>query len=192
MRALSLIILIAASVSPFVSAQTGAMWLDRPMTPWNQTVASVPSVQAGSEAQRVLERRCGSSSLSTSASADAIRKAGWVPLLHFDRGIVREDVEVIGGMTAASPGCEPTTFNLFMFVGGKFAGTLSPIVMTHSRDGVAGAVRITGADAATAEFARYTDKDTECCPSSRVRVTYRIDRAGSQPVLTPVDLRALR
>lgn len=192
MRARLLTMLIATSVWPSLSAQTGATWLDRPMTPWNQTVTSVPSAQAGTEAQRVLERRCGSNSLSTSASAEAIRKAGWVPFLHFDRAVVRDDVEVIGGMTAAGPGCEPTTFNLFMFVAGTFAGTLSPTVMSQSRDGVAGAVRITGADAVTAEFARYTAKDTECCPSSRVRVTYRIERAGVRPTLSPVDIRTLR
>ena len=95
-------------------------------------------------------------------------------------------------MTAANPGCEPTTFNVFVFSGGKFAGTLSPTVMTQGRDGVAGAVRLTGPDEVTAEFARYDGKDTECCPSSRVRVTYRIELAGSQPSLAPLDMRTLR
>ena len=93
---------------------------------------------------------------------------------------------------AASPGCEPTMFNLLVFVGGTFAGTISPIVMGQGRDGVVGAVRVTAADALTAEFARYTTKDTECCPTSRVRVTYRIERAGPQPTLVPVDIRTLR
>ena len=192
MRALILAVLLATSLSPGMSAQTGIMWLDRPMTPWNQTVTSVPTAPAGSEAQSALERRCGSSSLSASPNGGSVRKAGWVPFLHFDRAIVRDDVEVIGGMIAASAGCEPMTFNLFVFAGGKFAGTLSPIVMTQARAGVAGAVRITSADAVTAEFARYTGKDTECCPSSRVRVTYRIDRATPRPILIPLDLRTLR
>jgi len=182
--------LIATSVIPAVSAQTGTMWLDRPMTPW--TATTMPTAEAGSEAQGVLERRCGSSSLSTSSNAEALRKSGWVPFLHFDRAIVRDEVEVIGGMTGASPGCEPTTFNLFVFAGGQFAGTLSPTVMTQGRDGVAGTVRLTAPDAMTAEFARYTGKDTECCPSSRVRVTYRIERSGSQLSLAPTEMRTLR
>jgi len=62
----------------------------------------------------------------------------------------------------------------------------------EGRDGVVGAVRVTGPDAVTAEFARYTTKDTECCPASRVRVTYRIERAGPQPTLVPLDIRTLR
>jgi hypothetical protein len=186
-------ILIAAALIPTLSAQTSTSWLDRPLTPWNQPVAVIPSAQAGTESHGELERRCGSNSLTASPTAAAIRKAGWVPFLLFDRAIARDGVEVIGGMTAAAtPGCEPAMFNLFVFVGGTLAGTISPIVMEQGRDAVVGAVRVTGADALTAEFARYTTKDTACCPSSRVRVTYRIERAGSQPTLVPTDIRTLR
>jgi len=187
MRAL-LILVVAATT---VSAQSDTSWLDRPLAAWSQVPGAVPPARAGTESQSALERRCGSSSLTASAAAQAVRSAGWVPFLHFDRAIARDDIEVLGGMTAAtSPGCEPTMFNLFVFVGGTFAGTISPIVMGQGRDGVAGAVRVTAADALTAEFARYTTKDSECCPSSRVRVTYRIERA--QPTLVPTDLRTLR
>jgi hypothetical protein len=192
MRALLVLLPLALPLIPGVSAQTGTTWLDRPMASWNQQASIVPRAQTATELQAALERRCGSSSLSTSTNAEAVRKAGWVPFLHFDRAIARDDVEVIGGMTAAAPGCEPTTFNLFVFVGGKFAGTLSPVVMTQGRDGVAGAVRVTGADGATVEFARYTAKDTECCPSSRVRVTYRIERTVSRATVVPAEIRTLR
>ena len=191
MRDLLILVVAATLLPPTVSAQSGTSWLDRPMTAWNQLPTAVPSAQAGPESPGVLERRCGSSSLTASPAASAVRKAGWTPFLHFDRAIAQDGVEVIGGMiAAATPGCEPTTFNLFVFVGGRFAGTISPVVMGQGRDGVVGAVRVTGTDALTAEFARYTTRDTECCPSSRVRVTYRIDRA--QPTLVPLDLRTLR
>ena len=63
--------------------------------------------------------------------------------------------------------------------------------MTTARDGVIGAVRIVDDTALTAEFARYTANDSECCPSSRVKVTYRIDR-GQAAVVTPVSSQALR
>lgn len=191
MRSLICIAIAFLSVAT-LSAQAGASWLDRPMTSWNQPASVVPAAQAGTESQGALERRCGSSSLASSTTAGPLRTAGWVPFLHFDRAIARDGVEVIGGMTTANPGCEPTIFNLFVFVDGRFAGTISPAVMTQSRDGIAGTVRIIGADSLTAEFARYTPKDTECCPSSRVRVTYRIERAGSQPTLVPLDRRTLR
>ena len=193
MRALLILVVAVTLLPTTVSAQSDTSWLDRPLASWSHAPGTAPQARAGTEAQSALERRCGSSSLTASAAAEALRKAGWAPFLHFDRTIARGDIEILGGMTAAaSPGCEPTVFNLLVFVGGTFAGTISPIVMEQGRDGVAGAVRVTAADALTAEFARYRAKDAECCPSSRVRVTYRIERAGSRPTLVPLDLRTLR
>ena len=97
-----------------------------------------------------------------------LRRARWVPFLHLDQAIARNGIEVVGGMTAATPGCEPTAFNLFVFAGGRIRGHLITATMTPSRDGAAGAVRITGVDTMTVEFARYMPGDAECCPSSRV------------------------
>ena len=172
-------------------AQSGA-WLDKPLTGWNQN-GTMPPRGSGSESREALARRCGTAGSKVSANASgALGKPGWVPFLHVDRQIVRDDIEVVGGMSAAGPGCEPTTFNLFIFVGGVFAGTLSPVAMTPARDGVAGAVRIVSADAITAEFARYTPSDAECCPSSRVRVTYRIERSSGRATLVASDARPLR
>jgi hypothetical protein len=174
-------------------AQAGSTWLDRPMTTWSEPDKGVPSAQLGTEAQAALDRRCGSSSLAKSATADAVRKAGWVPFLHFDQAISRDDIEVIGGMTAATtPGCEATIFNLFVFVAGRYAGTMSPVTVTRNRDGDVGAVRITGPDSLIADVARYTPTDTECCSSLRVRVSYRIDRSGKQPVLIATEARRTR
>ena len=69
-----------------------------------------------------------------------------MPFLHLDQAIARNGIEVIGGMTAATPGCAPERFNLFVFAEGKFAGT----VASESDDAIAGrpagAVRVTGAD----------------------------------------------
>ena len=172
-----------------LSAQTGA-WLDQPMTAWNPPAGAVPASGIGASEQTALESRCGSAG--TAASSDALRRKNWVTFRHLDQSFERGDVEVIGGMTGATPGCEPTLFNLFVFVGGRFAGTVSPTRMIQSRDGAAGAVRITGADVLTVEFARYTDGDPDCCPSSRVRVSYRIERTGAGPTLVATDTRQVR
>ena len=64
--------------------------------------------------------------------------------------------------------------------------------MKPSRDGAAGAVRITGDDTMTVEFARYMPGDAECCPSSRVRVSYRIEKTGAGPTLVATDTRQVR
>ncbi|HEX5110516.1 MAG TPA: LppP/LprE family lipoprotein [Vicinamibacterales bacterium] len=182
------IVAIAAS-SP--RAQSPAGWLDSPLAQWNQSVATLPAPSTGAESPSALACRCGSNA-AKGPSADAVSKAGWVPFLHQDRPLVRDDLEVLGGMSSASAGCEASVFNLFVFAAGRYAGTIAPAAMTTARDGAVGTVRFTGADALTAEFARYTPGDTECCPSSRVRVTYRIDRSGGRPVLVATETRPIR
>jgi hypothetical protein len=188
-----LIVLVTIAMAPGLAfAQANSNWLDRPMAGWNEPGTGLPPSGIAADARAALDRRCGSTALSSSALAAAIRSAGWVPALHLDQRLARNDIEIVAGMTAASPGCEPTLFNLFVFVGGTFAGTVSPAMMAPSRDGVAGAVRITGPDAITVEFARFAPADTECCPSSRVRVTYRIEKAGAGPTLVATDARQVR
>jgi hypothetical protein len=193
----------AAIGTAAVSAQAPARWLDQPLTAWNRAAAAIPASGITADARAALEKRCGSqvrlkpdtTSASVRLKADttaALRAAGWVPFLHLDQAIARGGIEVMGGMTAASPGCEPTPYNLFVFAGGTFAGTVSPTTMASSRDGAAGAVRILGPDAMTVEFARFIAGDSECCPSSRLRVTYRIDKTIAGPALVATDLRQVR
>ncbi len=154
--------------------------------------SAIPSSPLTVDSHAALEKRCGTPKAASSEALAALRRARWVPFLHLDQAIARNGIEVVGGMTAATPGCEPERFNLFVFVDGTFAGTVSPAVMAPSRDGAAGAVRITSADTLTVEFARYLPNDTECCPSSRERVSYRIEKRGAGPTLVKTDTRQVR
>ena len=172
-RAVGTLIMVAATIT--VAAQT-----------------SIPSSPLSVDAHLALEKRCGTPKAPSSESIAALRRARWVPFLHLDQAITRNGIEVVGGMTAASPGCEPERFNLFVFVSGSFAGTVSRAAMTPSRDGTAGAVRITGNDTLTVEFARYLPGDAECCPSSRERTSYRIEKAGAGPTLVETGTRQVR
>ena len=182
---------IVTMAAPYSRAQSPAGWLDRPLAPWNKPGAGLPAPSSGVESSAALARRCASNAMKGSA-ADALRKAGWIPFLHQDRSITLDDIDIVGGMSAASAGCEASVFNLFVFVAGSYAGTISPAAMTTARDGVVGAVRLAGADALTAEFARYTPEDSDCCPSSRVRLTYRIERSGGRPLLVATETRQIR
>ncbi len=188
---LGLALLVAAGLTSATVLAQSSSWTDRPEK-WNAAGAAIAAPPSSEETPTALTRRCPSNGPAGSAANALIAQAGWTPFLHLDRTIAREDVEVVGGMAAANAFCEPTLFNLFVFVDGRFAGTLSPAPMSPARDGAAGAVRLAGPDAITAEFARYTPADTECCPSSVVRVTYRINRAGAAPVLQAVETRRVR
>ena len=86
--------------------------------------------------------------------------------------------------------CAPVDYNVFVFVGGTYAGALSPSVMKPGTDASAGAVRFVD-DGITVEFARYKPGDSTCCPTSRMAVRYRIDR-GERPLVVPLDARTTR
>jgi hypothetical protein len=129
--------------------------------------------------------------VAASPAVTAVAAAGWLPFLHQDRELKRGGIEIVAATTDATAACEPIDFNLFVFVDGRFAGTLSPAPMTANKDGAAGAVRITGDSSLTAEFARYAPDDPECCPSRRVRVSYQVNEAGEAAV-KPVSVQHLR
>src|SRR5262245_29038929 len=162
------LLLMAGLAGGTASAQSSS-WVDRVTEHWNRAGASIGTPPASPESRPALAKRCGSFVVTEGAAAAAVAQSGWTPFLHLDKQLTRDDVEVIGGMVAATPDCQPAVFNLFVFVAGRFAGTLSPSTMSLGRDGAAGPVRLAGSDNLVAEFSRYTPTDTECCPSSVVR-----------------------
>ena len=155
------------------AAQTA--WLDQPLTGWNAPGSALPTGTTDAAARADAFKRCQLAAPATTVDR-ALEAAGWIPQPHLDRPLTSNDVEIVAGFSSVDASCAPVAFNLFVFVNGRFAGTLSPVPMTTSRDGVAGAVRLASADSVTTEFARFAPGDLECCPSTRVRVTYRIDR----------------
>jgi hypothetical protein len=189
-RALILLV-VTALLSSTASAQSSA-WVDRIAEKWNAAGAGIPAPPASQEARPALAKRCAPFVATDGAAVATIAQAGWTPFLHLDKQITRDDIEVVGGMAAATPDCQPAVFNLFVFAGGRFVGTLSPGPMSAAQDGAAGPVRLAGMDTILAEFSRYKPADAACCPSSVARVTYRINRAGPAPVLEAVETRRVR
>jgi len=167
-------------------------WLDRPLSVWNTAGSPVPKAAAAvDETKEEIISRCRLTPPRSTAAERAVDAAGWVPFWNFAQQLVREDVEIVGGMSGADGMCRPAAYNLFVFVGERFAGVLSPASMTSRLDGSSGAVRLPLPNI-TAEFARYTTSDPLCCPSSRVTVRYRIDRTAAGPVVAPVEIRTTR
>jgi hypothetical protein len=174
----------------FAAAQTPATWLDRPLSGWN---GSTPPRGAAPSAESLeaLRARCGLAA-AAGAAARQVEALGWVSFDHLDRPLATYGVEVVGGMTGADQACRPAAFHLFVFVDGRFAGTLSPETMITGQDASAGPVRILDPDTITAEFARFANRDMPCCPTSRVSVRYRIERSGGSPLVVPSDVRTTR
>lgn len=183
------LVLLTSQASAGQSAPSS--WLDRPLTNWNKAGSPVPGSPAGDEAAESIIRRCRLMPPRSTAAERAIDAAGWIPFWNVDQQLIREDIEIIAGMRGADGMCRPATYNLFVFVGGRFAGVLSPMPMTSRLDSSSGVVRL-ALPAITAEFVRFASTDPLCCPSSRVTVHYRIDRTAAGPVVVPVEVRNTR
>ena len=169
-------------------AQTA--WLDQPLTGWNAPGLALPKGAADEAARADAVTRCTLVAAATEAGR-TLESAGWMAQPHLDRPLVHDDIEILAGFSSLDASCAPAAFNLFVFVGARFAGTLSPGLMTPRRDGSAGAVRFVN-EGISAEFARYKPGDSDCCPTARVAVQYRIDRSPAGPSVVPVTLRTTR
>jgi hypothetical protein len=194
LSALAMTIAIVVLRPAPVAAQTPAAgWLDRPLAGWNVRGAPLPAPSPGTaEPPEALTSRCELSLTSPTGAERAVAAAGWIPFRYFDRQLREHDLEVVGGLTGSDGMCRPTGFNVFVFVAGRFAGTLSPVAMDSRTDGVSGAIRILSAGAVSAEYARYEQADALCCPSSRVTVTFQVDRAAPSAVIVPTSIRTTR
>lgn len=190
--AVPLAVLVMASLAAGGQAIPPASWLDRQLAAWNKPGLAVAKAPSFGESRDETLKRCGLTLLRATAPERQLADAGWTPFHNFDQQLLRDDLEIVGGMTGADGMCRPTGYNLFVFLGGRFAGTLSPVLMTSRLDGASGAVRIIAADTITVDFARYTSADALCCPSSHAVVRYTIDRTGAQPVVVAAERRARR
>jgi hypothetical protein len=188
----SLLMLSSLAAAAGYQAVPPAAWLDRPLSGWNKPGLAVSKAPRFDESRDETLKRCKLTLLRTTAGERQLAEAGWTPFHNFDQQLLRDGIEIVGGMTGADGMCRPTGYNLFVFVDGRFAGSLSPVLMTSRLDGASGAVRIVAADAITSDFARYTSADPLCCPSSHVSVRYTVDRSGAQPVVVPTERRDRR
>src|SRR5688572_3471436 len=187
-------IAIALLFGAVVAAQAAeSTWLDRPLANWNIPGGVMPSALGKRESIAEITKRCAFLPMKRSTPGErAVADAGRVPFHMFDRHIIERDVEIVGGLADVDGMCQPLDFNVFVFVNGQLAGTLSPNEMSSRTDGsIGGAIRL-AEDTISAEFARYGAADALCCPSERVTVRYRIDRTGSQPVIVPVAVQPTR
>jgi hypothetical protein len=187
-RAAAALILVLVLVGAALAQ--APVWLDRPLQNWNKAGGNLPRGAADTSDRDDAIERCKMKPPET-ANARAVASAGWVPQLYLDRELIKGDVEIVGAVSGLDAMCAPMDYNLYVFLGGRYAGAVSPRVMSPGTDASAGAVRFTD-EGITVEFARYKPGDSTCCPTSRVAVRYRIDRSGDGPVVVPVDVRTTR
>src|SRR5688572_17246075 len=129
MRPVAAIPWLLTATAAAAQEASASSWLDRPLTNWNKTGEDVPPAPADAELKQALIERCRLTPPLETRAEKAIDSAGWIPFWNVDQQLMRDGVEIVGGMRAADGMCRPARYNLFVFVDGRFAGVLSPTLM---------------------------------------------------------------
>jgi heat shock protein HslJ len=157
-------------------------WLDRPLTNWNKSGVAIPK----SPLKTVIDNQCRSQVREAVTFADrAIVKAGWLlygPVQTYGK------TSIVSAMSAVDGMCRPMGYQDFVFVDGKFAGTLSPRPMDSRTDGASQRVILQTGDRIISVFSRYSDADPLCCPSRLSRVIYQIETKNGVSLVVPKDV----
>jgi hypothetical protein len=178
--------LIVVVATTFAQNPSGN-WLDSQPKPWNRSGLMLPHAPDVDQDEispmcKPLPHRIGT------LEERALTTRGWLVFTSVDDG---HGIRVVGASASLDGMCRPDQYQDFVFVDGKFAGTLSPILMGARSDGGAVKISFPGPDNILVEFDRYTSSDPLCCPSRISEATYEVRRQTGQPtvILTGVRTR---
>ena len=179
-KRLSIFLFLLLTTAGAAFGQTS--WLDRPLNNWNNGNGTVPNAPRTLVA---ISAQCQSQIRQPDSISDrAVTRAGWS---LFGAAQTFGQVTVINGMAGADGMCRPSLYNTFVFVGGRFVGTLSPTNMEARSDGALDRATLNSLDNVSAEFSRYRSSDALCCPSQTSFVSYSIT-SGARSVVRATDV----
>ena len=170
----------AAAISPHPKAS----WLDEPKpVSWNRPGAVIPSAP---RTAATADPRCRATARPAESEADKrLTALGWDLIGAYQGGW---GILMIEGAAGYDGMCRPLAFQSFVFVGGVFAGTLSPEPMDSRSDGALNRVTLRDGRRLVAEYARYGPKDALCCPSGTASVVFELGTDAA--LLRPVSVSA--
>jgi len=175
------LVLASMLVAPVALAQTepSGTWLDQE-TNWNTAGAAIP--QAPDQDGDNLPD-CQHTVRPAALPADElVEAAGWTLT---GAAQVYGETTVITAMANADGMCRPLDYQVFVFTGDEFAGTLSPIPMDSRTDGSLFSFDLYTEDSINASFNRYAPDDALCCASGQSLLFYTVEVEANTPVLTP-------
>lgn len=172
---------LSASAQP---ARALDCWLDRPLVNWNRAGSTLPRPSAAFDRSELLGRCRNQVRQPASAAERAVVRMGWTlygPVQNYATTTVFTALGGVDGM------CRPLGYQAFVYSGGRYAGTLSPITMDARADASLTNIRLISPTAIIGEFARYGESDAFCCPSKTSTVNYSV-RNLRTPGVTAVDV----
>ncbi len=171
---------VALSALP---ASAEGSWLDKkPLVQWNAPGKAVPKAPPGTSGNLA---RCASTIRKPETAADHIvSSAGWKLFGPYQ---LYNGTAIVLGESDADGMCRPAAYQGFVFVYGKFAGTLSPQPVDDRIDGAFAAPQLFESASFSVSYQRYAASDPFCCPSRTTSVSFKIKQEHGAPVVVPVD-----
>jgi heat shock protein HslJ len=172
--------------STLQAQQSAGAWLDRPLVNWNKQSTELPRPIAAIDQQEIQTRCPNLLRQADSPFEHELVNAGWLlygALQSF--GVTK----VVTAMSGTDNECRPLGYQAFVYFGDSYAGTLSPATMDSLTNGALTTIRLSSANNISAEFARYTENDSPCCPRRMSYVDYEIStdeprRIGPVEIIT--------
>lgn len=181
--------LVAATVSTAEAQTAASRWLDaKPVANWNKPGGPIPRGPKSSFAEEIA--RCEKSGYEErqksppSPETRQVMAAGWLGAMVERR---MGDTLIVMARNGVDGMCRPMDYQYFVFVNGRFAGTLAPRAMHSRTDGSGWLEEKPGARRFTAEFSRFRKQDPLCCPHRSSTVNYEIREAGGAPLVVPAN-----
>ena len=185
---LSAILLSGAVTIPAAGAETAASrWLDaKPVANWNKPGGAIPRGPKSGYAEELkdCEKRGVEERTKSAPTAETrqVTAAGWLGAAIDKR---MGDTVIVMARNGVDGMCRPMDYQYFVFVHGRFAGTLSPHPMNSRTDGSGWIEEKPDARRFKVEFARYTKNDALCCPGRSSTVSYEIREGRGAPLVVP-------
>lgn len=182
----------AACALAFAGGQTAAQtaatrWLDaKTVVNWNKPGMAIPRGPKSGYAEEIAEcEKRGAEESAKSPPTPETRQvsaAGWLGAAVDKRA---GDTVIVFARNGVDGMCRPMDYQYFVFVNGRFAGTLSPRPMQSRTDGSAWLEEKPQAQRFMADFARYRPDDPLCCPARTSSVTYEVREGPGGPLVVP-------
>ena len=190
--AMTLALLLLGATTTAALAQ-GASWLDSTPKNWNVPGMEPPKAPP----LQNTNPNCRTREIAPSnAEESRLAGMGW-KLESYWPVLQSGDLTLVTALANYDGMCRPLEFNVFVFAGGKYAGTLSPVNMDSRTDGVLdtpngrSGVTVQPNGVIQAVFTRYASSDPLCCPSrGTTTVTYQVQTPSGGPVVVPLALQS--
>lgn len=161
-------------------------WLEKdPITNWNKAGENIPKAP---KTDGLLPTSKSCRSLVRAANIDLdqrITSANWA---LFGSLQVFGKTTIIAGLAGFDSMCRPLGYQAFVFVNGRFAGTVSPIAMNARTDGSFKHIYLMQEDKILVEFDRYGLEDLPGTPSHTSYVTFLIKKTKKGPIIVPDNI----